>query len=295
MIADNMVRPGELSDELKEALGMQAGFAPPWLLNMQRFGPPPSYPALRVPGVNAPPPPGSSWGFGAGQYGKPPVDDNNKPLYGGDIFGLAQARQADMAGESVDKSLWGELLPPDEEEEEEEEDDEEEDDEDEDGKASPSGIETGMHTGLPSDVGGMESVAGDFNLRKHRGHETEEPSAPRHAGQVLEEHAQSISGFMGSDKRYNISNPANIPMLGSQDSRKRKAGDVDISVDIDALQKEGKLSKDEVAKQYEAQRQDPSKQWTVDQEDLSKMIAEESRKRMKKDTEKRDERKGGKR
>jgi len=292
------LRPGELSDELREALGMQPGFAPPWLLNMQRFGPPPSYPALRVPGVNAPPPPGSSWGFGPGQFGKPPVDDNNKPMYGGDIFGLAQARQADIAGEAVDKSLWGELLPPEEDEEEEDDEDEDEEDEeegDEDGRASPSGMETGIHTGLPSDIGGMDSIAGDFNLRKRRGFDTEETSRPRQAYQVVEEQTTNISGFMGSDRRYNINNnqASSIPLLGSQDSRKRKAGDVDVSVDLDALQREGKLSKDEVTKQYEAQRQDQSKHWTVDQDDLSQMIAEESRKRLKKDQERRDDRRGG--
>jgi splicing factor 3B subunit 2 len=272
---------------------MQPGFAPPWLLNMQRFGPPTSYPALRVAGVNAPPPPGSSWGFGPGQFGKPPVDDNNKPLYGGDIFGLTQAKQADMVGNAIDKSLWGELQPPEEESEEEEDEDEEEE-QDEDGAISPSGTETGMHTALPSDIGGMESVAGDFSLRKHRGYETEETSAPRQAYQVLEEQATNITGFMGSDKRYNIgSRQASIPMLGSQDSRKRKAGDVDVSVDLEALQKEGKLSKDEVARHYEAQRQDPTKHWTVDQDDLSRMIAEESRKRLKKDQDRRDDRRGG--
>lgn len=61
------LRPGELSDELKEALNMPAGAPPPWLINQQRYGPPPSYPALKVPGVNAPPPPGASWGFGPGK------------------------------------------------------------------------------------------------------------------------------------------------------------------------------------------------------------------------------------
>ena len=85
------LRPGELSDELKEALNMPAGAPPPWLINMQRYGPPPSYPSLKVPGVNAPPPPGASWGFGPGQWGKPPVDEaTNRPLYGGDIFGVLQ-------------------------------------------------------------------------------------------------------------------------------------------------------------------------------------------------------------
>jgi len=47
-------RPGYLSEELREALGMPVGTPPPWLINMQRYGPPPSYPALKIPGLNAP-------------------------------------------------------------------------------------------------------------------------------------------------------------------------------------------------------------------------------------------------
>ena len=27
---------------------------PPWIINMQRFGPPPSYPNLKIPGLNVP-------------------------------------------------------------------------------------------------------------------------------------------------------------------------------------------------------------------------------------------------
>lgn len=37
---------------------MKEGYPPPWIYNMQRYGPPPSYPKLRIPGVNAPIPPG---------------------------------------------------------------------------------------------------------------------------------------------------------------------------------------------------------------------------------------------
>ena len=29
-------------------------FPPPWLVAMQRYGPPPSYPNLKIPGLNAP-------------------------------------------------------------------------------------------------------------------------------------------------------------------------------------------------------------------------------------------------
>ena len=55
---------------------------PPWLVNMQRYGPPPSYPTLRIPGLNAPIPPGAAYGFHAGGWGKPPVDEYGRPIYG---------------------------------------------------------------------------------------------------------------------------------------------------------------------------------------------------------------------
>lgn len=59
------------------------------LLLLQRYGPPPSYPNLKIPGLNAPIPPGASFGYHAGGWGKPPVDSAGNALYG-DVFGLAQ-------------------------------------------------------------------------------------------------------------------------------------------------------------------------------------------------------------
>ncbi|KAK1864350.1 hypothetical protein I4F81_006899 [Pyropia yezoensis] len=52
--------PGELSADLRAALGMPPDgvHPPPWLRAMQQYGPPPAYPTLRLPGVNAPLPPG---------------------------------------------------------------------------------------------------------------------------------------------------------------------------------------------------------------------------------------------
>ena len=67
-------RPGELSDELKEALSIPPLAPPPYLIGMQRYGPPPSYPHLKIPGLNSPIPPGSQWGFHAGGWGRPPMD-----------------------------------------------------------------------------------------------------------------------------------------------------------------------------------------------------------------------------
>ncbi|PPS09551.1 hypothetical protein GOBAR_AA11096 [Gossypium barbadense] len=86
------MKPGSLSHELKEALGMPEGAPPPWLINMQRYGPPPSYPHLKIPGLNAPIPPGASFGYHPGGWGKPPVDEYGRPLYG-DVFGVHQQEQ----------------------------------------------------------------------------------------------------------------------------------------------------------------------------------------------------------
>ena len=41
-------KPGVLSEELRMALGMGENTPPPWLINMQRYGPPPSYPDLKA-------------------------------------------------------------------------------------------------------------------------------------------------------------------------------------------------------------------------------------------------------
>ena len=62
------VRAGVLSEELRGALGMGDAAPPPWLINMQRYGPPPSYPALRIPGLNAPIPPGAQFGYQPGGW-----------------------------------------------------------------------------------------------------------------------------------------------------------------------------------------------------------------------------------
>ena len=86
-------KPGKLSEELKAALGMTDGGPPPWLINMQRYGPPPSYPHLRVPGLSAPIPAGAQFGYHPGGWGKPPVDELGVPIYG-DVFGSTKTKRA---------------------------------------------------------------------------------------------------------------------------------------------------------------------------------------------------------
>lgn len=299
------LRPGELSEELKEALNIPPGAPPPWLINQQRFGPPPSYPSLKIPGLNAPPPPGGAWGFHPGGYGKPPVDEYNRPLYGGDIFGVLQPQVNAQAGEPIERTLWGELQAPEDEDEEEESDEEEEEDgegNEEDigaGLQTPSGLETpgGLASTVPSEYPGDMSVGGDFDLRKHRrGTETEESSAPRSAYTVIPERQIRTEGFFGGERAYDVSSsraPAHIPVLGQDDdSRKRKKpGDVDVALDPDALMSEDGLSKEEVRRRFEAGRKEDGagSKWAFE-EDLSDMIATESRKRQKRDEERRGER-----
>lgn len=311
------LRPGDLSEELKEALSIPVRAPPPWLANMQRFGPPPSYPTLKIPGLNAPLPLGAEWGWHVGGWGKAPIDQFGEPLWGGQLHPKSQEQleQEEMEqnlGEPVEKTLWGELQPAEESEEEsEEEADEDENDEDEDdkevaaGTATASGFttRTGLASAVPTDYGGTETE--EFTLRKQRpGTQTEESpreTARRSAYTVVPESQAKMSGFFGSDRAYDIKAAEaarHLPVLGedSDRSRKRKAGDVDVAVDIDALERDDRLSKEEIARQYEQSedRRSAANPWgssnKVDQDDLSNMIAEESRKRMKKDEERRSSR-----
>lgn len=294
------LRPGNLSDELMDALGMNPGGPPPWLINQQRCGLPPSYPNLKIPGVNAPPPPGQSWGFLPGQYGKPPTHDDGTPLFGGDFHGFSELQQQKLQihpGEPVERGTWGELRANGEsEDEEEEDDDEEEADEEEEGEglqieADPSGTRTAI-TAAPEDMGGIESIGGEFTLRKQRkGTMTEEPHGPpRSAYQVLPEKNVASTGFYGSERTYDLDAARRDPY--GQDNRRKRKADVEVSVDVDALGDNGSLSKDALRKQYDAQKKaEIQGAWeSIDQDDLSEMIMEQSRKRHKKEEEKRSRR-----
>lgn len=104
--------PGFLSDKLKKALGMdiKTPVPPPWLINMQRYGPPPSFPFLKIPVLNSPIPEGCRFGYGPGEWGKAPVDQTGRPLYG-DVFTDHVARDEDSGYEvHVDKIFkWGKM------------------------------------------------------------------------------------------------------------------------------------------------------------------------------------------
>ncbi|KAJ5576355.1 hypothetical protein N7535_003281 [Penicillium sp. DV-2018c] len=291
------LRPGELSDELREALGMSPGGPPPWLVNQQRFGPPPSYPALKIPGLTAPLPPGAGWGYHPGGYGKPPVDENSRPLFGGDIFGFIDTQKHAPQGEPIEKDLWGELHESEESEAESEAEDEDDDEgegmDEEDLPESPSGREaqSGMASAVPSEFVRAEDVSGEFDVRKHhRGIDTEESVHPRSAYQVIPERQTNVEGFFGGDRAYDLSGSSTKPpILGVDDQtrKRKKPGDVEVSVDLDAIQSGDGLSKDSLQNLYESQRQQQNPSNWGFQEDLSDMIAQENRKRLRKEEEKR--------
>ncbi|KAF4980068.1 hypothetical protein FZEAL_3849 [Fusarium zealandicum] len=313
-------RPGDLTEGTREALGMPPGAPPPWLINQQRFGPPPSYPTLKIPGLNAPPPAGGSWGFHPGGWGKPPVDEFNRPLFGGDVFGLAAqnggqgqggAQATGSGGEPVERNLWGELQPREEESEEEESEEESEDEEEEEatgGLETPSGLETpgGYASTVQPDYNqGVEtSIAGEMDLRKERrGYDTEESSAPRSAYTVLPERQVRAEGFFGSDRVYDLKQAqqaqrSGVPVLGAEDdSRKRKKpGDIDVALDVDSLHQNDGISKDDLRRRFEEGKKEEGigAKWAYD-DDLSEMIAQESRKRQKTEAERNEKRKEGKR
>ena len=99
---------------------------PPWLFNMQRYGPPPSYPRQKIAGLNAPIPMGAEFGYHIGGWGKPPVDEQGRPLYGDDVFDQNDEDGSDKRKlwKPFSRAKWGELQATVEEEEEEEEEDE---------------------------------------------------------------------------------------------------------------------------------------------------------------------------
>lgn len=190
---------------------MQDGGPPPWLINMQRYGPPPSYPNLRIPGLNAPLPPGAAYGYQPGGWGKPPVDDYGRPLYG-DVFGVSSTNEADY-GPFVDKNYrWGTFEVEEfDEMDESDEDDEDDENMDESGpkvlslESETSGLETpAVIDGTHSIVSGVETPA-TIDLRKRTGTETPDVGGSRDLYQIIKDKKtnSSVSGqFFGSERTY---------------------------------------------------------------------------------------------
>ncbi|KAK1424691.1 hypothetical protein QVD17_20026 [Tagetes erecta] len=260
------MKPGTLLHELKEALGMPEGAPPPWLINMQRYGPPPSYLHLKIPGLNAPIAHGASFGYHPGGWGKPPVDEFGRPVYG-DVFGQ-QEEPPNYEEEPVDKGKhWGDI---EEDEEEEEAEEQYEGVELEDGiqsvdslSSTPTGVET-------PDV---------IDLRKQQRKEPEKPLY-----QVLEEKEEKIAPgtLLGTSHTYVIGGaPQDKPSAKRVDFlRGQKTDMVLVSLQPEELE----LMENVLPSKYEEAREE--EKLHSKPEDLSDMVAEKEQKRKRKMHEK---------
>ncbi|XP_028973346.1 splicing factor 3B subunit 2 [Esox lucius] len=272
-------KPGDLSDELRIALGMPVGpnshkVPPPWLIAMQRYGPPPSYPNLKIPGLNAPIPESCSFGYHAGGWGKPPVDETGKPLYG-DVFGTnAGDFQAKAEEEEVDRTPWGELEPSDEESSEEEE--EEESDEE---KPDETGFFTPADSGLIT-PGGFSSVPAGMEtpelieLRKKKIEEAMDGNETPQLFTVLPERRTGAVGaaMMASTHIYDVS--------GAMAGRKAGGGQESQGVEVALAPEELELDPMAMTQKYEEHVRNQEAQ--VEKEDFSDMVAEHAAKQKQK-------------
>ncbi|KAF5292351.1 hypothetical protein FQA39_LY03385 [Lamprigera yunnana] len=274
-------KPGDLSEELRTALGMPVGpnahkVPPPWLIAMQRYGPPPSYPNLKIPGLNAPIPDSCSFGYHAGGWGKPPVDETGKPLYG-DVFGTNQTNIDDVGEDiNVDRSLWGELESESEEESEEEEDD---DDKEKQGLADETGLITpaeGLVTpsGLTSIPAGMETPEAIELRKKKIESEMEGGETPVLYHVLPEKRTDRIgSAMMASGHVYDMTGigaapPPVLSKRGVTAQSDQREGMVELALDPSELD----MDSDAMAVRYEQQMRENQSQ--LQKEDLSDMLAE---------------------
>lgn len=90
----SLYKPGRISEKLRAALGMTESMLPPWLLNMQRFGPPQAYPNLRIPGINC-----QELSAATPNLWKPPIQDKSKVFVYNTKLNKGQGN-----------ALWGEMI-----------------------------------------------------------------------------------------------------------------------------------------------------------------------------------------
>ena len=115
---------------------------------------------------------GCSFGYHAGGWGKPPVDERGRPLYG-DVFGVENP-VGQYEDEKPSEQLWGELDSDEESSSDDESEDESEEEGDQDGTgvptqaepsaAVPDGLET--PSGTQSQVPDPMQAPAEIELRK---------------------------------------------------------------------------------------------------------------------------------
>ncbi|KRX05928.1 hypothetical protein PPERSA_01006 [Pseudocohnilembus persalinus] len=107
-IKQNMYKPGKISENLRNALGMTDYSPPPWLINMQRYGPPPAYPYLKIIGLHNE---GTQSLFISKDQN---TSEASKQMQQPGVYAFFKADDMDDEEQNVDKSLWGQLIDDDE-------------------------------------------------------------------------------------------------------------------------------------------------------------------------------------
>ncbi|CDK29383.1 unnamed protein product [Kuraishia capsulata CBS 1993] len=163
------LRPGKLSAELRNALGLPPGVAPPWIPLMQRLGPPPSYPHMSM--------------------------NEEKDV-----------SVASNLGNPVEKTAWG-SLQPDEESEEEEEDEEEDDDDEEDDDEESAKHRYTVPIEPAGDVP-LETIGAIPVYEAQESEDDQDESRPKRLYQVLEEKSSRQDGLLGPEQiEYDLKKP----------------------------------------------------------------------------------------
>ena len=282
-------KPGNLSDELKAALGIDGNNGPPpWLINMQRYGPPPAYPKLPIPGLSAPIPEGAQFGYHPGGWGKPPVDEYGRALYG-DVFGINATKQTARTkyDEPIMKGehFFGELGSDDEESESEEESEDEEEEEEEQQEEEEVVVEEEEQVAVEDgDEGkdGDEPESIDLRKRSSKTATTTGEDEPKELYKVIGEKEVKIgSALMGSERIYDVS--------GAASSKKTIGSGVDVAIapeDLENLDEEGLRKAFEKQKEKDVQARRG--------EDFSSMVKDHARQQKRKADAKRDDAKSSK-
>lgn len=254
------IKPGKpLTRALRDALGMTGISIPvPWLINMQRYGPPPSWPNIPIPGLNSPLPNSEcQYGYHPGGklqtahntrepsthvyahlpipflrlfvkgWGKPPIDDYGRPLYGGNPFDPPGSSFKNVLneptnlvtsdGKTVSKVEWGAMPMANMEEtidheSSEEEMDESSSDGDEDDGDLNENFDDGMESVLPAPIA---SVVAPSSLRKETaGDETPlSTGPPKQLYQIIEQKktVADPSAVFASEVAYAVPTAASVP------------------------------------------------------------------------------------
>ncbi|ANQ09456.1 Spliceosome-associated protein [Plasmodium coatneyi] len=184
-------RPGVISEKLRNALNIDPSEPLPWLFNMQKYGLPPSFPYLNIPGLNdltsensagGKATPGNTSGLHPQSGMNKPQEDGTKAKYenvdesGNIIYGnFISQHTSENSSKYPDDFLWGEIdenyVNSDEEEDDEEEvDDEEEEGTDEKKKKKKKGLskeQTEKMDGLDSENANLnlseDMMKGNYN------------------------------------------------------------------------------------------------------------------------------------